>query len=365
MSFIDKLPFWFNKESKEELGATLGAIDRELKLTYQDIIALRKEFDLRTATSMWLDEHGSWYGFPRLPNELDDPYRERIWKEITRGRLTIPAILEAVEEILPPGGGVHIKEPYKYIFKYNISELSEEHAIQDGIYYSHGVIDIVISGPMPDGVLDLVDELRAGGVIVYISSTGELHEGPLPMYFPDAKNRIGYEAFIELMCKYADAFVLDESVLGDTKLLSGSGVVRFKSDILFEFPIARWYRHPNSPTISSELVDNPVGDFVVNESELGDIKFISGYAPEYRIPEDKTFYFNATRTDIVFDIAMEDRQSYPVISDNYRHSDVKPVPITSYFKVGSILEINDLLDKSITELDPGIPKGILVEVESI
>jgi len=402
MSFIDKLPFWFNKQSEKELGASLIAIDRELKLTYEDIKALRDEFDLRTATSIWLDEHGSWYGVPRLPNELDNAYRDRIWREITKGRLTIPAILETVGKILGQGGSAYIREPYKYIFKYNISQLSEDHMIQDGIYYSHGVIDIVISGPIPDGLLDIIDDLRAGGVIVYISSTGELHEGPLKMYYPDAKNRPDYHHFIELICRrsHADGFILDESMLGDTRMLSGGGTIRTMHELFYDLVMAEWLRHPNTPTIS--------------------------YSPEYDVPDDTEFYFNSTRTDKVFefliennktdypiisateksfDLSIENQQTYPIVSDTHRSlelkttdkpeypvivelgdkdtellikdiqigkvvssielaREMKPLSMAPYFKVGSVLKIEDLIDTTIDDLTPEL-SSVLVEVQAV
>lgn len=337
MSFIKKLPFWFNRDSKEELGAVLTAMDRELNAVHVDILKLKAEFNLNTSTTLWLDEHGSWYGVPRLLQESDEDYRKRIWKEITKGRLTIPSIISAIEELLYKGSSVSIKEPYRNIFKLSESKLSEDHWIQDGIYVSHGVIDIVINGPVPDGLRELIEELRSGGVKVFVSSSSELTDKPLIIYTPNPFPIIGFEQEIQLICKLnSDSFILSDTILGDnTWMLSGGGLNRSKYTIYIDLSKARWLRHPNSPVIS--------------------------YSPEYKVPDDIGFYFNATLTEKETQLKTVSHKPTNIVSMSSTVIDLRTASMASYFKVGSVLSISDLMNKTIAELDPELPKDILVE----
>ena len=400
MSFIDKLPFWFNKASNKELGASLGAIENELKLVLKDMQNLRTQYDRNTATSIWLDEHGDWYGIKRLPQEEDDAYRERMWREIIRSRLTIPSIVEEIESILPPGDSVVIKEPHNYIFKYNISDLSGEHIIPDGVYATHGVIDILITGAIPDSVYELAEELRAGGVKVFVSANGEIHTGPLPVYPVGVEMEESYHVLTEITClkSSVDGFVLSESLFGDSgRLLSGGEA---STEGLYEIiveSLTKWFRDPNSPTIS--------------------------YSPEYDVPKDITDYFNALLTERVVELTAP-RRAFEILSDNLREIEMtllgefdfpvhelgneriqeskttraatvvmedtemlleieyppvsdkltdlitdsiieyKPVAMDRYMKAGSIMLIGDLLDKTTNDLDPLLP-SILVEVTKV
>lgn len=279
MSFIDKLPKWFNRQSDEELGITINTVDREFNITFEDIKNMRSEFDMNTATTIWLDEHGSWYGVPRNPDESDPSYRDRIWKEIIKGKLTVPNIIDAVGKILlNEDDTVTVKEMYKYIFKYNISDLSGDHMIQDGIYVSNNIIDVQVHGPVPPDIYDLLEELRSAGVKVYVTSVQDFGGKVLPMKSDiGVKAGIDYQQFIELYVKkiHEGGFIVGDSSLSEGDMLSG-GAFSYSALTVFIELISKWKRMENSPT----FINDPIN---------------------YNIPEDTTNYFNMTRTDICYE----------------------------------------------------------------
>src|SRR5699024_9027349 len=114
-----------------------------------DVAAMVSEMKIKEASGGWLDAWGDWYGVKRKSGMDDDTYRAFILQEITKPRNTIPGIIEEIERHLPEGSSVRVHEPYVDIFRFNISEMSGMHRIQDDEYTRHAVIDIIIDGPLP------------------------------------------------------------------------------------------------------------------------------------------------------------------------------------------------------------------------
>lgn len=268
---------WINKKSNKELGATLKAIDNELDSTLQDIKGLEKEFILHTSTGRFLDEHGEWYGFPRKIQESDEAYRARIWREINRTRLTIPAIREEVEAILPEGSYVTIVEPYSFIFKLNVGKLSDDFLLRDNAYASHNVIDIRINGPINVDIIGLVEELRSAGIKVHIS--GEYMDS---VSIADNVNDIGrswYEVLTELIChrNWEDGFVLNYSLLGDTGAYpSAGGTVWFYPEMTIELTMPTFPHSGLFPKIPTEYLESLTPTFLNNVHLISDENPISG-----------------------------------------------------------------------------------------
>ena len=153
-----------------EHQAFLEAIDNQLSELEEDVKLMVSEMKIKEASGGWLDAWGDWYGVKR-PNRTtsDDEYREFILREVTKPRNTIPGIVEEIERHLPEGSTVRVHEPYVDIFRFNISEMNMTDRIQDERYTRHAVIDIIIDGPLPPYLADIVHEVKAAGIKVYFT----------------------------------------------------------------------------------------------------------------------------------------------------------------------------------------------------
>ena len=153
-----------------EHQAFLEAIDNQLNELEDDVKLMVSEMQIKKASGGWLDAWGDWYGVKRPSRTTsDDEYREFILREVTKPRNTIPGIVEEIERHLPEGSTVRVHEPYVDIFRFNISEMNMTDRIQDERYTRHAVIDIIIDGPLPPYLADIVHEVKAAGIKVYFT----------------------------------------------------------------------------------------------------------------------------------------------------------------------------------------------------
>lgn len=118
------------------------------------------------AEDYWLDVWGQLYGVERRDNEDDPAYAERIPEEAFRIRVNALAIEKAIKDLT--GKDVVIREPWKQIFRLDISQLSGRHHLYEGSRYGYHLLQPVAFGGSIewDDVLAVIDRNRAGGVIV-------------------------------------------------------------------------------------------------------------------------------------------------------------------------------------------------------
>lgn len=148
--------------------ALLDALDQSLQQIRIASEELKKELSILTASNSWLDKWGEWFGLSRKPEEEDDDFRNRILDVLRQERLTIPAIIELIKKVLGDDTIINIYEPYKNIFRWNISSYSGEDKYQDNEYYRTGVIDITINKPVTEELLSLLNLIRAAGTKILI-----------------------------------------------------------------------------------------------------------------------------------------------------------------------------------------------------
>src|SRR5699024_1940394 len=174
------------------------------------------------------DAWGDWYGVKRKSGMDDDTYRAFILQEITKPRNTIPGIIEEIERHLPEGSSVRVHEPYVDIFRFNISEMSGTHRIQDDEYTRHAVIDIIIDGPLPPYLADIVEAVKAAGIKVYFTRDSSIWDedenGNLihVRMYSTIEPSIHFTKWTQLAIKPLDILNFNDSNLNDNEaLISG------------------------------------------------------------------------------------------------------------------------------------------------
>lgn len=146
-------------------------------LANQDIDLMRLEMCLSTASGVWLDYWGDFFGVYRRNGETDETYSKRIIKYVIRPKSTIPSIKEHLADYLNwkydksyTSADIYIKEPWKELAKYSHKGiLSSSSRLFSGDYYSHAVIDVSIPEDITDEVIQLVNSIKSAGVKVYWS----------------------------------------------------------------------------------------------------------------------------------------------------------------------------------------------------
>lgn len=176
MAVLDHLKTIFKRSPNEETKAVLEAIQESVGAVSRDVQSLKAQFDIGTAEGEWLDEWGTWFS-PRKVGESDADYSARILALVSKPRVTIPAILEEARRIFGEDTWVTMLEPYTLTFILGESKLSGDHRFSDERYYRTGTIDLSVSAPLPPRVLDNFQEIKSGGVIIYITHVPILVEG--------------------------------------------------------------------------------------------------------------------------------------------------------------------------------------------
>jgi hypothetical protein len=82
------------------LKSIFEVVEARLVQLYADIAGVQVQLSVQNATGSYLDAHGVLYATPRIPGELDVPYRARILEARSIGKLTLFAIQAAVSNYL-------------------------------------------------------------------------------------------------------------------------------------------------------------------------------------------------------------------------------------------------------------------------
>lgn len=211
-----------------EHQAFLEAIDNQLSELEDDVKLMVSEMKIKEASGGWLDAWGDWYGVKR-PNRStsDDEYREFILREVTKPRNTIPGIVEEIERHLPEGSTVRVHEPYVDIFRFNISEMNMTDRIQDERYTRHAVIDIIIDGPLPPYLADIVHEVKAAGIKVYFTRDSSIwdkdEDGNLThvRMYSLIEPKLGVLTHTQIKVAPMELFYFNKGILNDSAYLLG------------------------------------------------------------------------------------------------------------------------------------------------
>lgn len=219
MRLIDSLGSIFNRNSTGELKHVTEALDQPISTLAKDISLLQLEYIIGTSTGEWLNEWGTWFGVARNLRESDKDYSTRILLKAVKPKNTIPALIDAIKVALNnPLAKVEVYEPHLDIFRLNISELSGDDKLQDGVYQRHAVVDIYINAPLPANLADVIRDVKSAGVKVYftgINELGEEGEGTVLRFYSDVEPYMFSELETQLAIKQVDLFVVGSTLLGD------------------------------------------------------------------------------------------------------------------------------------------------------
>lgn len=246
--FKHLLPAWKKgiEDKRKANAAILASIDKELTEAEQEAIKAKVLMSLNTATGEWLDEYGKIFGVLRRDDETDDAYRSRIIGYILLERGTIPAIKKAIQNFLQDyDSHIEIYEPYTNVFFLNRSKLNGEDRFL-GEYYTFAVIDIKMTKPFPEGLVDVINEFKPAGVTFKLSyrpngynPNASIVEHPLSNSEPNSFNSVlqfmngmndRIRGHVNLTGRIddgasKDVFVLNDSKLNSLDVLTGSYTV--------------------------------------------------------------------------------------------------------------------------------------------
>ena len=161
-------------QTSEVHSAIIKSIYDEFIACEGDLDQMRLEMCIKTASGYWLDLWGDYFGVYRRTDETDDVYSKRIIDYVITPKSTIPAIKTHIVDFLNEKykknyttEDVVIKEPWKGLAKYSHKgQLSNDSLFYSKDYYCHAVIDISIPENVTTDLIDLVKDVKAGGVKV-------------------------------------------------------------------------------------------------------------------------------------------------------------------------------------------------------
>jgi len=173
MNFWRNLHPLLRRDENRDYGsanyAVLSSLADSLSDAEQDTISKKAQLILSTASGLYLDEWGSWFGVIRKPNENDNDYRARIKWYLLVPRSTIEGIITGIQYYLDDAGAkISVYEPWHNIFYTNKSKLNGVDHLQ-GFYYRFAVIDVRIDRPMSKAIRDAIMVFKPAGVKFYVT----------------------------------------------------------------------------------------------------------------------------------------------------------------------------------------------------
>lgn len=158
-----------------------------------DLSELLLQLCITTASDVWLDEWGNWFGVIRKLNETDQHYSERILKSVKTHKATIPALKQALIEYLNEKynteltlDDIVIVEPYNNILKFSSKSglfSCTRFRYADATYYRYGVIDIQSPREIDNEMRKIIELTKAAGIKVHYTVVDNLTYGvPVKMF---------------------------------------------------------------------------------------------------------------------------------------------------------------------------------------
>ncbi|WRW34602.1 virion structural protein [Staphylococcus phage CF5] len=194
-------------DNQDPNHALLDAMNSELEEVEQETIASKLQSSLKTATGEYLDNFGDWFGVYRKNNETDGKYRQRIVDYLLLKRGTNNSIIKAIKDYLDDQDtDVKIYEPFNNIFYTNKSHLNGEDHLM-GYYYRFAVINVTIGSYFPIEVIDVINDFKPAGVVLYVTYDGasSIIGNPVLDWLGDLPKVEEYEK-IDVFNGYGDMF---------------------------------------------------------------------------------------------------------------------------------------------------------------
>lgn len=248
MNFWRNLHPLLRRDKNNDYGsanyAVLSSLADSLSDAEQETIQNKSQLILKTASGLYLDEWGSWFGVTRKPKETDDDYRERIMWYLLVPRSTIEGIITGIKYYLDDNDAkISVYEPWKNIFYTNKSSLNGPDHLQ-GLYYRFAVIDVRIDRPMSKAIYDAIMAFKPAGVKFYVTIDETLASDQDQLVLADvqSKNWFELEQYVGFYWKHntiatfadfnhsqspvkqSDLFTTNDSHLDGPDVLAGSAM---------------------------------------------------------------------------------------------------------------------------------------------
>lgn len=185
MKLLQYLPRAFKQAidlSGEVHKAVITAVGKELDKADADIDELVSMLLLTTASDKWLEEWSSWFGITRRPMESDISLSTRLIQEILIAKTSvIPSMKmniarfmnEEIGEDVYTASDISIFETYTKLMVYSSrGSYSGTHKYSDGVYWRHGVIEVIIPEEPSLELIRFINRIKAEGVKAVISVNG-------------------------------------------------------------------------------------------------------------------------------------------------------------------------------------------------
>lgn len=187
LSFLH--PLWkrsLNEYDDSVNSAVIGALNKSLSKSEEDMVQSKVESYLSTADSKWLDYWGYWFGERRKSGWSDDYYRSRIVNHVEHARGTVDALRDAIADFINTNkDNIYIYEPYRDMFIWNSSKYNTNKYFSS-TYYRYAVIDIQVSASYPKEIVSIINLFRPAGVLWVLTETVNSRNSDAPII--DIKN---------------------------------------------------------------------------------------------------------------------------------------------------------------------------------
>jgi len=187
LSFLH--PLWkrsLNEYDDSVNSAVIGALNKSLSKSEEDMVQSKVESYLSTADAKWLDYWGYWFGERRKSGWSDDYYRSRIVNHVEHARGTVDALRDAIADFINTNkDNIYIYEPYRDMFIWNSSKYNTNKYFSS-TYYRYAVIDIQISASYPKEIVSIINLFRPAGVLWVLTETVNSRNSDAPII--DIKN---------------------------------------------------------------------------------------------------------------------------------------------------------------------------------
>lgn len=260
--------------------AVLSTLENIMSDTETDAIDSKLESHLNTATGIFLDEWGKWFGVPRTDGQDDDSYRSWIITYATLKRGTKKAIIDAIKMYLDmEDANISVYEPYKDALRLDEGYLDGEQYLS-GDYYRWGIIDIIVDRPVPKSIFDIINDFKPAGVNFYVTIDASTNSNSPVLLAPQQlaylystvstylglDKKIDYQIDVtgmtDVTVKTA-LFQLDKSKLDDTDVLSGGYIPNIDWDSIIDF-VGKAFIYGTSVIGFNDIIGGTNLDYHVN-----------------------------------------------------------------------------------------------------
>lgn len=295
--FMKNLKVLYNtmiERSNDVHSSVITALYNSFTTLEGDIDSAKLELSLLSASGKWLDYWGEFFCLPRLTDETDVVYRERILQEALSPKITPKALKNSIAHYL---NRVHeedswtlddigINEPFQDLMLLSHrGTLSDKAMIWSSDYYSHGIIEIVLpdAKELTPQLISFVNTIKASGIQVRWSTTAqdwEVVTGYFSVNYAECDNT-------RLMETYSDGL---DTLDGFRPSKNGNLPMNFIYYTLEELPLLLG-THQTIQTLTLEQLSNYIsaGDFSSNPHMS---------VPRMKISGHQTLFFNLIQQSV-------------------------------------------------------------------